>query len=405
MSPPLDKDGLALESAFLYLSRRPEGLTRLFQHLLTPAAQKELAQAAGRQKSGVTQPARHLVNAIPGLVKLRNLVLEATQDPAKQSPHADCLFGNLEEGWQNLAEQLKQNPEDFPALEDPKPADSSKNEAKFPQADCKETTRSAEQKRLEGLLDEKVNLQSRLKEAAREKSHLEKALNQERLRREEVKSRLEEALSQVRKEKNRATLLKKRLEEFSSASERESALAEAAQEARHIAQLAQQKLELLEDERDDLRAVLEDHDQFLNLPKEDVPSFRDRPLLDKEIRLKETISRHQKPLRILVVGGGEPQYKHRGKLDEYAQVLGFQADWRMAEYVSWHREVKALKRDMEERADALIILHWNRTTFTRKAREICNRANQSPCITCHYEGFTSLRESLQLCLGQLLRRG
>jgi hypothetical protein len=77
----------------------------------------------------------------------------------------------------------------------------------------------------------------------------------------------------------------------------------------------------------------------------------------------------------------------------------------MAEYVSWNKEMKRLKQDMEKNYDALVILHWNRTTFTKNARAICNAKNQKPCITCHYEGFVNLRQTLQECLGQLLRRG
>ena len=76
----------------------------------------------------------------------------------------------------------------------------------------------------------------------------------------------------------------------------------------------------------------------------------------------------------------------------------------MAEYVSWHKEMDKLATDMRTRYDALVILHWNRTTFTRKAREVCNQAGQKPCITCYYEGFTSLRETLQECMRQLLAR-
>ena len=74
----------------------------------------------------------------------------------------------------------------------------------------------------------------------------------------------------------------------------------------------------------------------------------------------------------------------------------------MAEYQAWHRAMDGLRRDMQERYDALVILHWNRTTFTRKAREICDSGGAKPCLTCHYEGFTNLRESLQECLRELL---
>lgn len=220
----------------------------------------------------------------------------------------------------------------------------------------------------------------------------------------ELKEELVEAESERRVAEQRATDWKKRLAATAEASEREQLLLRETEEARRDLHLAQQKVELLSFEREDLRAVLEDRDRFDQYREEEVPSFRNRPLLDKENQLAARLMDAGAKFRILVVGGGEPQYRHRDKFEEYAEVMGFVGDWRMAEYVSWHKEMDKLATDMNTRYDALVILHWNRTTFTRNAREVCNKAGQKPCITCYYEGFTSLRETLQECLRQLLER-
>ncbi len=215
---------------------------------------------------------------------------------------------------------------------------------------------------------------------------------------------LEDARAEVRTERRRAADLKKRIAAAAEPGAREKALEEEAAAARREHSILAQKFRLVEEERDDLRACLEDHDRFQALAAEEIPSFRKRPLLAEEVDLARRIAADGRTFRILVVGGGEPQFRHRDKLAEYAEVLGFRAEWRMAEYVSWHREMDKLGADMKSRFDALVILHYNRTTFTRNARAICDEAGHKPCITCHYEGFTSLRAVLRECLRQLLER-
>lgn len=195
--------------------------------------------------------------------------------------------------------------------------------------------------------------------------------------------------------------MKRRLAEATDPGEREKALAESAARAEHELGVLQQKFDLVQEERDDLRACLEDYDRFLALPQEEVPSFRSRPLLPEELEVKAAVAAAGRRRRVLVVGGGEPQYRHRDKLTEYAEAMGFEAEWRMAEYVSWHREIDKLRADMKARFDAMVILHYNRTTFTRHARGICDEAGHKPCLTCRYEGFTSLRATLRECLRQL----
>jgi hypothetical protein len=247
---------------------------------------------------------------------------------------------------------------------------------------------------------EKLKLQ--LSSLRQENATLQEALGKEHRRKQELLEKLEATRAERRNAHARAAELKKQLTDSSSASTRERLLTEEASDARQLQQIAEQKLELLVYERDDLRACLEDLDHFDSLAEEEVPSFRNRPLLDKEMQLSQELEGVGRNFRVLVVGGGEPQLRHHDKLEEYAEVMGFHSNWRMAEYVSWHKEMDRLGTDMNTRFDALVILHWNRTTFTRKAREICNQAGQKPCITCYYEGFTSLRETLQECLRQLL---
>ncbi|HEX9793360.1 MAG TPA: hypothetical protein VGC54_05190, partial [Planctomycetota bacterium] len=231
-------------------------------------------------------------------------------------------------------------------------------------------------------------------------------LGRERRRREQLREELADARAQIEEERRRAAGLKKRLADATEASTRERVLEEEAEAARRSVHVMGEKLRILEEEREDLHGVLQDHDHFSKVEEKELPSFRDRPLLAEEHEQAAALAARAKsgrqPFRILVIGGGEPQMRHRGKFGEYAEVMGFRGEWRIAEYTSWHKEMAALSSDMESRFDALVILHWNRTTFTRKAREICNRAGQRPCLTCHYEGFTSLRQTLRECLRQLL---
>ncbi len=237
----------------------------------------------------------------------------------------------------------------------------------------------------------------------REVGRLEEKLAAARERNRQLDEERERLRSELREEQHRASALKQRLAAASDPAERERALTEELEALRHDHGVLLQKFELLEAERDDLRACLEDMERFQELVEEEVPSFRDRPLLDKERALAERLAaRDGRPFRILVIGGAEPQLRHRDKFAEYAEVMGFEGEWRMAEYVSWQKGIEKLKRDMRERFDALVILHWNRTTFTKTARQICNDAGQKPCLTVHYEGFTDLRETLQEGLRQLL---
>lgn len=397
-----------LDSALLFLSREPAKLAHLLEWFLAPATLSELATAGGRRKAGRLQPSLAIADVIEKHAKLRRSVAAAL---LAQKPNAAALeFDDSTELQNAPAEQLLAalyaaltaahlvDWQRIPAMID-RCADLLNAKQDQMASDCPAANKESAAIPIADPVDK---LKSQLGGLRQENATLQEALGREHRRKQELLEQLEAARAERRDALARATELKKQLVGTSSASEREQLLVAEANNARQLQQIAEQKLELLVYERDDLRACLEDLDHFDSLPEEEVTSFRNRPLLDKEMQLSHAMEASGRKFRVLVVGGGEPQLRHHDKLEEYAEVMGFHSNWRMAEYVSWHKEMDRLGTDMNTRFDALVILHWNRTTFTRKAREICNQAGQKPCITCYYEGFTSLRETLQECLRQLL---
>ncbi|MDP6963724.1 MAG: hypothetical protein QGF46_06110, partial [Planctomycetota bacterium] len=278
----------------------------------------------------------------------------------------------------------------------PSPATST-----APKKSAAKATKPSEKQRLQSKLKD---VKSQLADCRQQLSSAEQQIHAEHLRKTELKEDLAKANAENSRLRRRASELKKNLSSSTEASHREQQLQSLLDECHESLHLAQQKVEWLNHEREDLRSVLEDRDKFDSIQEDDVPNFHERPLLSIERDLKDQISAANSNFNILIVGGGEPQIKHRPKLEGYSEAVGFSATWRQAEYVSWHKEIDKLRIDMSTTFDALVILHWNRTTFTRKAREACNDAGQKPCITCHYQGFTNLRETLQECLRQLLCR-
>ncbi|NQU47535.1 MAG: hypothetical protein HQ519_02715 [Planctomycetes bacterium] len=414
-----------LDSALLFLSRKPKSLAALLSHYLPSSVLKKLARSAGRRRPGRIAPADQISDVIPHHLKLRGACIDellpllvdaapvipeshrleteaASYSAAARSATLRLLLtadnpdsweqaGDLIEHWEEF---LQQNP----CPEPPSAATDGKSTATAPTLARRLTTDKAQRMR-----QKEEKLLEQLLELRHEMASAEQRLNAEHQRKARLQGQLEEALTEADQERMRATDFKRQLLATTDSSEREEILRIEADECRRVAGILEQKLRMVSEERDDLRGVLEDYDRFAHAPEEEVPSFRDRPLTSSEQELVQTIAQQQGlSLRILVVGGGERQHKHQGKLTEYADVMGFHSHWRMAEYQSWHRELDTLARDMRERFDALIILHWNRTTFTRKAREICDQDGAKPCLTCYYEGFTNLRESLQECLKQLL---
>jgi len=410
----------ALDSALLFLSREAPLLAALLDCYLTPSARQTLARAAGRRKAGSLSAALQVAEILPEHPKLRKAVVLAMWDalPEKRQA-ADFALEDVEEQTSEAllaalafdlveasAEARDRLMKNIAAWKDFLPQKTETEEASSTGGGASAAKQKAKPAPPLGqTAEEKVSsLKEQLLASRRALAQVEEDIGRERGRRTELKEQLGEAVTERRDAESRAANWKKKLADSSSASEREKALIDEAVDARQRQHLAEQKLDLLSMERDDLRACLEDRDRFYAVEEEDVPSFHNRPLLQKEQDLAALMAETGLPFRVLVVGGGEPQYRHHDKLQEYAEVMGFTSTWRMAEYVSWHKEMDKLGTDMNTRYDALVILHWNRTTFTKKAREVCNQAGQKPCITCYYEGFTSLRETLQECLRQLLGR-
>jgi hypothetical protein len=400
-----------IDSALLFLSRDPAQLSCLLEWFLPPRSLSELATASGRRRAGRLQPSLAIADVVEKHPKLRRSIATALmeQQPSAEplaAPDSDSLDGVdkdrlLASIYAALSAAHLSDWQGIPALVD-------RFESHLQAAEDNSVATSAERTQSNSKPSSAVTvnpvdkLKGQLTSLRNENATLQEALGKEHRRKQELLEQLEAARSERRIAAARASELKKQLAESTNASQREQLLADEATDARREQHIAEQKLELLVYERDDLRACLEDLDHFDSLAEEEVPSFRNRPLLDKEMQLGQQLEDCGRRFKVLVIGGGEPQYKHHGKLEEYAEVMGFDSNWRMAEYVSWHKEMDRLGTDMNTRFDALVILHWNRTTFTRKAREICNQAGQKPCITCYYEGFTSLRETLQECLRQLI---
>jgi len=427
-----------LESSLLFLGREPKELAGTLLLCMGDSKIEDIVRSAGRKRSGNAPPPARLANLVIQQARMRKrivrelleclpkapkLIKKAFEPPillhlepsAKLGRLRTLLTSSQEEDWQsaqslatNWLEQILQQQAEHAAKDPPK---TKGNGAATGKKKPKPKASTPSQKNLDQLDKHKERnqkLQGQLKSERKVKAQIQKDLSREKSQSERLRRERDEARTKVRSERERASTWKKRNQESSTPSDRELQLAQEAEEQDHARSLLARKLEIVEAERDDFRACLEDLERFLTLPGEEVPSFRNRPLTEKEYALGKKLNSAEEQgnskFRILVVGGGEPQYRHLDKFKEYAKILGFKGTWRLAEYTSWHKEMDRLGRDMASRYDALVILHWNRTTFGRQARAICNQKGQKPCITCHYEGFTSLRESLQECLRQLLAR-
>lgn len=409
MATSPDPQARAIDSALLLLSREPKALAAFFAALLPEEQVAAWAKSGGRRKAGRPDPALQLAEIVAVHAKVRGQVAQGVHAALPAADHADSPWAALagllrsEElsDWEAALERIQAPDWEWPEAA---PLTAPKPEPEPAQDDAPQQAPTVDAS--QALLAKIETLQAQLKTARQETASLQEELGQERRRAQAGEQEVTAARASAETERQRATELKQQLASMNSASEREQALEAELKELRHDLHVVTQKAAWLEEERDDLRGVLADHDRFDALEEEEVPSFRDRPLTQPEqelaAALAERSARKLPRFRVLVVGGGQPQLRHQDKLTEYAESMGFQAHWRMAEYQAWHRALDGLRRDMQERFDALIILHWNRTTFTRKAREICDSGGAKPCLTCHYEGFTNLRESLQECLRELL---
>jgi hypothetical protein len=390
-----------LDSALLLLSNNIPLSATFLRAMLGAPQLKKLSDSSGFNKPGVVKPEQRIAHVLGSHAKLRRatavqLLSKISQlDADADSQLLECceLMTNAnKDAWQQAIDTLTECADELkPATTQKKPREKKKTAV---------VKQSAEQR-----LQAKVSdLKQQLSDCRKQLAGNEKHLHVEHSRKTELKEDLAAAQAECLTLQRRASELKKDLSSSSSSTDREQKLQQLLEESQQTQHLAEKKVEWLTFEREDLRGVLEDRDRFENLPEEEVASFHERPLLAIENDLREQIIQAQFGFKILVVGGGEPQLRHQAKLQEYAEILGFQADWRPAEYTSWHKELSKLRADMQIKYDALIILHWNRTTFTKNARVACNDAGQKPCITCHYQGFTNLRETMQECLRQLLAR-
>lgn len=405
-------DARAVDTVLLWLSREPADLEWLLGRLLEPGTLLAALREQGAPRRPGADAAQSVAALLPQHTRLREAIAQrlllaapSGDAPAIELPQADgaafdaaaigaddwlrllrdALASGTESGATAIRAARRLAGEQLPARADAPAARPAR-----PRTEAKPARRGAE-----------PDGDAAAARLLAERERLERELALEHARRRELAEELDRARAELRSESQRASELKKRLAAAKDPGERERALQELADRAQHELAVLRQKFGFLEEERDDLRACLEDYDRFLALPAEEVPSFHNRPLLPEEVDLKRALEAGQRGFRVLVVGGGEPQHRHKDKLAEYAEAMGFAAEWRMAEYVSWHREIDKLAADMKTRFDALVILHYNRTTFTRHARTICDDAGHKPCITCRYEGFTSLRTSLRECLRQL----
>ena len=413
-----------LEGSLLYLSRDPKHLARLLPVLLPPSARRAALQSAGLPALAGAPGNLQMARELGHHARLRGAVADALADalpaaaPQAVAPSADtprdevlaaihrALQGEHTEDWQRALEIFDQHAERLrPARDRARKASAPAGKATAAdQAVATSAPQATGAGKTASTADALRVARQQLAEVRKDKARLEKQLGE--LRRQlaaEERARHEAEAARKRAEQ-RAAAEKRERAGVAKASDRERALEKRATKAEHDLGVARQKLEIVTLEREDLAAQLKDAEQFAAIAEQEgeVPSFRDRPLLAVERDLGETLRGEDYAPRILVVGGGEPQLRHRDKFAEYAEALGFRGEWRLADYVSWHKEMTKLGDDMRKRFDALVILHWNRTTFTRRAREICDAAGHKPCITCHYEGFTSLRATLQECLRQLI---
>ncbi len=403
-----------IQSSLLEISRDPAHLERVLLLFLPLSALQALAKGAGRRLPGRPAPAAQIAGLLPKQPRLAQQVAEAmakalaTAEPSAPecptSALAQWMLQNdhVTEEFVSLLEACAQVPtaeaKNVPQQTKAKPS------AKPHPEQCKdlavEIALTREQKDNQRLKEQLAQLRRILSERQEELSLLRKDFRQ-------VEENLERADAERRDAEQRASARKRQLQDATASSDREEQLELALETARRELNIEQQKRQMIAEESEDLRACLEDRDRFDAFAEEEVPSFRNRPLLNKEQELAQDLTKYAQSgahFRILVVGGGEPQLRHQDKLQEYAEVMGFESTWRMAEYTSWHKEMDRLASDMNTRFDALVILHWNRTTFTQRARKVCDDAGHKPCLTCYYEGFTSLRETMQTCLKQLLGR-
>ncbi|HET6202465.1 MAG TPA: hypothetical protein VFI25_06650 [Planctomycetota bacterium] len=251
---------------------------------------------------------------------------------------------------------------------------------------------------------ERERAETLARERARGREETERsrrALDEMRIRLGEAKERiraLEEEVrreSEARREADRRAAEHKRVKEEALApTEREAALRTDLEAARREIEVRTEKVEWLEEQ---LALALQEEEEGPAKPGETVEEDA------LAARAAAFASRRGRRPSILVIGGARKQYSHKPKFDALKSRVAIEGEWEWADYDSWHRRMQRLRHDMERRHDGLVILHWNRTTFTEKAREAAERADRLH-RTVQYRGFLSLRRGLLDLLRQILDR-
>ncbi|MGH7150216.1 MAG: hypothetical protein ACREIU_05945, partial [Planctomycetota bacterium] len=201
--------------------------------------------------------------------------------------------------------------------------------------------------------------------------------------------------SDARREADRRAAEHKRVKEEALApSERETALRGELDAARRQGELLGEKLEWLEEQ---LALAQQEEEEAPAKPAE---TAEEETLAG---RAAAFAARRGRRPSILVIGGARKQYSHKPKFDALKARVGIEGEWEWADYDGWHRRMQRLRHEMDRRHDGLVILHWNRTTFTEKARETAERADRLH-RTVQYRGFLSLRRGLLDLLKQILDR-
>ncbi|MCI0587075.1 MAG: hypothetical protein L0323_09575 [Planctomycetes bacterium] len=252
----------------------------------------------------------------------------------------------------------------------------------------------AERERAEALARER---QLHLEEAERSRRALDEARRRlgeanERIRALEEDVRRE---SDARREADRRAAEHKRVKEEALApSEREAALRTDLDAARRQGEVLGEKLEWLEEQ---LALAQQEEEEAPSKPAE---TAEEEALAG---RVAAFAARRGRRPSVLVIGGARKQYSHKPKFDALKARVGIEGEWEWADYDGWHRRMQRLRHEMDRRHDGLVILHWNRTTFTEKAREAAERADRLH-RTVQYRGFLSLRRGLLDLLKQILDR-
>ena len=240
----------------------------------------------------------------------------------------------------------------------------------------------AERKAVE---DRERSMKQRLESMQAELAELQQRVGEKNRENEQLRSMQEELKNDVQVAFRRAARFKHQLDDMKSSSERETELREAYAREKQRAEIELAKVEILEYQLD--LADQEEHD--------DATETQEASTHDATAeRVSEYIARHGRSPRLLIVGGAGKQRSHRER--DFAQLkerLGFDGEWRFAEYGSWHRELPRLRNDIKDRYDLVFVLHWNRTTFVQKMHDEA-RALNGRVRTVPYRGFLSLENAV-----------